>query len=83
MAGRAHQAAAPARRPTADARALAGAGGSLRPLGTTVARPVIPASEREDYLLYRLNSSTALVPPNPKLLLITASTRTSRGVFGT
>jgi len=35
------------------------------------------------YLLYRLNSSTAFVPPNPKLLLITASTRTSRGWFGT
>ena len=35
------------------------------------------------YLLYRLSRSTAFVPPNPKLLLITASTRISRGVFGT
>jgi len=35
------------------------------------------------YLLYRLNSSTAFVPPNPKLLLMTASTRTSRGLLGT
>ena len=25
------------------------------------------------YLLYRLSSSTAFVPPNPKLLVITAS----------
>ena len=63
----------------AGASCLSEHGGSA-PHGPT--RATMRTASRS-YLLYRLNSSTAFVPPNPKLLLITASTRTSRGLFGT
>jgi hypothetical protein len=49
--------------------------GSCLPIGL---RPIVGS-----YFVYRFRTSTAFVPPNPKLLLITASTRTSRAVLGT
>ena len=51
------------------------------PSGRYFMRRLLRGAVRDQ--LWRLRTRQALVPPKPKLLVITCSTRTSRAVFGT